>query len=125
MYATPDDVKAVITVTEADLGLTTEQFDARIKKLLSWAEAEINTYLNHSYTEEELAADDTLRLALESAAVRVVENWLLDQAQKRAAPVIKVDDFTVKQPKREILTDDIRQTLAPYVCYGEIEIGAV
>lgn len=113
-YATVADVKLFAGAKAEDFGMAEADFDAFLGKLLEYAEAEMDGYLNHSYTAEELAANPRLAAALESVAVRLVNNYLLVNLQARTSPIVTVDQFTVSFPDRRVFTDDLKEALRPY-----------
>ena len=107
-------VKLIACVNATDLRLTDTDYDNLVNKIITWATGEINTYLGRSYTDAELAADATLAATLGSIATHAVDNYLLSQLQRKQTPIIKINDFVVKNPPRIILTNDMKEALNPY-----------
>lgn len=123
-YAQVSDVTLIGSTKAESFNMTQENYEKMVEKVLTWVEAEMDTYMNHAYTDEELSTNPALQGTLESVAVQAVDNFLLSQAQRVTAPVITVNEFTVRQPKREFLTPELKATLAPYR-YARLNLGAV
>jgi len=113
-YATVDKVKLIACATADDLKKTAEEFDSLLSTLITWAAAEMNSYMKRSYTDEELAADADLAAALESVSVQAVDNFLQATVQRINSPIITVNDFIVKAPPRVILTPEMKEVLGRY-----------
>ena len=113
-YATFAIISPHLCTDEKFFKETTGAFEARISTLISWATAEINSYLSGEYTDAELAADTQLAATLESICCQAVDNYLLSIVQRKNSPFIRVNEFAIITPKRIILTADMKNSLERY-----------
>lgn len=112
---TATEVDKFCKVNADDLRLTEQEYTEFITKLITFASATILRYLNRKdLTQADLDADEIMKAELESACLRLIQNYLLVNTQAKTSPIVNVDEFTVSFPDRRVFTNDIRDDLKAY-----------
>jgi len=113
-YVSATTIKPLLCAAPEAISQTEAEFDTTLTTLIRWATAEINTYLQRTYTTEELAANEVLASALESVSFQAVDNYLITVIQRKNNLIVTINDFAVSNPPRIILTQEMKETLDPY-----------
>ena len=79
----------------------------------------INVYTNRNYT------DETVRPAVQNVCLRLTSNMVSLAIQKRDSPIIKVNEWTVRNVSSEIFTDELKLDLKPFVKDSSTEPGII
>ena len=90
--------------TDAD-----NKLEAIITDWIVQAQDLINVYTNRQYTSE------TARPAVKNVCLRLTSNMVSLAIQKRDSPIIKVNDWTIQNVPSDILTDDLKDDLKPFI----------
>lgn len=90
--------------TDAD-----NKLEAIITDWIVQAQDLINVYTNRQYTSE------TVRPAVKNVCLRLTSNMVSLAIQKRDSPIIKVNDWTIQNVPSDILTDDLKDDLKPFI----------
>lgn len=86
-----------------------EKLSAIITDWIVQAQDLINVYTNRQYTSE------TARPAVKNVCLRLTSNMVSLAIQKRDSPIIKVNDWTIQNVPSDILTDDLKDDLKPFI----------
>ena len=112
---TASQVDKFCKVSADDLRLTAQEYSEFISKLITFASATILRYINRlTLTQAELDANAVMKAELESACLRLIQNYLLVNIQAKTSPIVNVNEFTVSFPDRKVFTDDIKKDLNAY-----------
>ena len=100
--------------TDAD-----NKLEAIITDWIVQAQDLINVYTNRQYTSE------TARPAIKNVCLRLTSNMVSLAIQKRDSPIIKVNDWTIQNVPSDILTDDLKDDLKPFIKDSSTEPNSI
>ena len=100
--------------TDAD-----NKLEAIITDWIVQAQDLINVYTNRQYTSE------TTRPAVKNVCLRLTSNMVSLAIQKRDSPIIKVNDWTIQNVPSDILTDDLKDDLKPFIKDSSTEPNSI
>ena len=100
--------------TDAD-----NKLEAIITDWIVQAQDLINVYTNRQYTSE------TARPAVKNVCLRLTSNMVSLAIQKRDSPIIKVNDWTIQNVPSDILTDDLKDDLKPFIKDSSTEPNSI
>ena len=111
-YASVAEIKAYTGIEPKDLGLADEDqegLDAIIKKALIEIKDIIDTYCGRDFSGQDKVPGGIHKIAKE-----MVSDGISLAMMRRESPIVRVDDFTIKQVQSEILTRQVKEVLAIY-----------
>ncbi len=111
-YSSVDEVIAYTGVGPKDLGLEdddTEGLKAIIEKALVEIKDIIDTYCRRGFSTEQKVPGGIHKIAKE-----MTSDGISLAMMRRDTPIIRVDDFSIKQVQSEILTAAVREILDIY-----------
>jgi len=111
-YSNVSEVKAYTGIEPKDLGLADDDqagLDAIIKKALIEIKDIIDTYCRRDFSGEHKVPGGIHKIAKEMAS-----DGISLAMMRRDSPIVRVDDFTIKQVQAEILTRPVKEVLAIY-----------
>ena len=86
----------------------TTKLEEIIKEYILQSEDLIKQYTNNQFSDE-------TPKAVENICLRLVGNIINFVVQRRDAPIIKVNDWTVKTVSSNVFTNDLKEDLQPFI----------